>query len=33
METPPWNNDSELPDGFYSMSDIHYYFECIKKIT
>ena len=31
METPPLNNDSELPGGFYSVSNIQYCFEYIKK--
>ena len=29
--TPTWNEEFELPDGSYSMSDIYYYFECILK--
>ena len=33
MESPPWNNDSESPGGFYSMSDIQYCLEYIKKET
>ena len=24
---PTWNEEFELPDGSYSMSDIQYYFE------
>ena len=26
---PTWNNEFELPDGSYSVSDIQYYFEYI----
>ena len=29
---PEWNDEFELPDGFYSVSDIHAYIEYIIKI-
>ena len=28
---PEWNDEFELPDGFYSVSDIQDYIECIIK--
>ena len=28
---PTWNEEFELPDGSYSLSDIQDYFECILK--
>ena len=28
---PTWNDESELPDGSYSLSDIQYYIEYISK--
>ena len=31
ISAPTWNDDFELPDGFYSVSDIHDYFEYILK--
>ena len=32
ISTPTWNNTFDLPDGFYSISDIQDYFEfAIKK--
>ena len=30
--TPPWNNEFELPDGSYSVSDIQDYIEYIKSM-
>ena len=29
ISAPTWNDIFELPDGFYSVSDIQYYFEYI----
>ena len=29
--SPTWNDEFELPDGSYSISDIQDYFECILK--
>ena len=29
MSAPAWNNEFELPDGSYSVSDIQDHFECI----
>ena len=29
ISAPTWNNEFELPDGSYSVSDIQDYFECI----
>ena len=31
MEAPTWNEEFELPDGSYSVSDIQEYFEYILK--
>ena len=31
MEAPTWNEEFELPDGSYSVSDIQKYFEYILK--
>ena len=31
MIAPTWNDELELPDGSYSMSDIEDYIEYIKK--
>ena len=31
ISTPTWNDEFELPDGSYLISDIHDYFEYIKK--
>ena len=31
ISAPVWNEEFELPDGSYSMSDIQYYFEYIFK--
>ena len=31
ISTPTWNEEFELPDGSYCVSDIHDYFECILK--
>ena len=31
ISTPTWNEEFELPDGSYSVSDIQYYFEYILK--
>ena len=31
ISTPTWNNEFELSDGSYSISDIHDYFEFIIK--
>ena len=31
ISTPTWNDEFELPDGLYSISDIQYYFEFILK--
>ena len=31
ISTPTWNDEFELPDGSYSISDIQYYFEYIVK--
>ena len=28
---PTWNDEFDLPDGYYSVSDIQEYFECIIK--
>ena len=33
ISAPTWNNEFELPDGLYSVSDIEDYFEYIKKKT
>ena len=33
MSAPTWNEEYELPDGSYSVSDIHNYFEYILKKT
>ena len=30
-QTPTWNEEFTLPDGFYSVSDIQYYFQYILK--
>ena len=29
ISAPTWNDEFELPDGSYSVSDIQDYFECI----
>ena len=29
ISAPTWNEEFELPDGTYSVSDIQYDFECI----
>ena len=29
ISAPTWNEEFELPDGSYSISDIQYYFEYI----
>ena len=29
ISAPTWNNEFDLPDGFYSVSDIQDYFEYI----
>ena len=29
ISDPTWNEKFDLPDGLYSVSDIHDYFECI----
>ena len=31
ISAPKWNDEFELPDGSYSISDIQYYFEYILK--
>ena len=31
MSAQTWNNEFELPDRLYSVSDIQHYFEYIKK--
>ena len=31
MSAPTWNEELELPDGSYSISGIHNYFEYILK--
>ena len=31
MSAPTWNDKFELPDGSYSVSDIHENFEYLKK--
>ena len=31
ISAPKWNEEFELPDGSYSISDIQYYFEYILK--
>ena len=31
MKIPTWNDESELPDGFYSVSDIQDYINYIIK--
>ena len=31
ISAPTWNEEFELPDGPYSISDIQNYFECILK--
>ena len=31
ISTPIWNDEFELPDGSYSVSDIQDYFECFLK--
>ena len=31
ISATPWNEEFELLDGSYSVSDIHNYFECILK--
>ena len=31
MSAPTWNEEFELPDGSYSMSNIQNYFEYISK--
>ena len=31
ISAPTWNEEFELPDGSYSVSDIQDYFECIVK--
>ena len=31
ISAPTWNEEFELPDGSYSISDIKYYFEYILK--
>ena len=31
MSAPTWNDEFELPDGSYSLSDIQDYFKCILK--
>ena len=33
ISAPTWNDEFELPNGFYSASDIQDYFECILKKT
>ena len=33
ISAPAWNEEFELPDGSYSISDIQYYFEYILKKT
>ena len=33
ITTPTWNDELELPDGSYLVSDIQDYFECILKKT
>ena len=33
MSAPMWNEEFELPDGSYSISDIQDYFEYILKNT
>ena len=33
MSATTWNEEFELPDGSYSLSDIEDYFEYILKIT
>ena len=33
ISTPTWNDEFDLPDGFYSISDIQDYFEFILKNT
>ena len=33
ISSPTWNDEFELPDGSYSISDIQDYFEYIKKKT
>ena len=32
ISVPTWNDEFELPDGSYSVSDIQDYFKCILKI-
>ena len=32
ISAPTWNEEFELPDGSYSVSDIQDYFKCILKI-
>ena len=31
MSAPTWNEEFELPDGSYSISDVQDYLECILK--
>ena len=31
ISAPTWNEEFEVPDGSYSISDIQYYFEYILK--
>ena len=31
ISAPTWNEEFELPDGLYSITDIQGYFECILK--
>ena len=31
ISAPTWNEEFELADGLYSLSDIHHYFEYILK--
>ena len=31
ISAPTWNDEFELPDGLYSVSDIQDYFKCILK--
>ena len=33
ISAPTWNDEFELPDGSYSVSDIQDYFEYISKST
>ena len=31
ISAPTWNDEFDMPDGLYSVSDIQHYFECIIK--